>query len=125
MPPTDLLSVLLNLVRAAAREDSTQAVKHHDAPPTRPAPLLVDKRALAHALGVSTATVDRMGREGRIPYVHVSDLRLFDIETVRAALRAAARSASRDVAGSAPLRMVETRLVAEARRPRRLGMAPS
>ncbi|MGO9833994.1 MAG: hypothetical protein ACLP1X_07255 [Polyangiaceae bacterium] len=88
MPPSDLLSALLDLVRAAAREHSTQALDHRDAPATRSAPPLVDKRALAHAHGASRATVDRLCPQGRIPYVHVGDVRRFDIETVRAALRA-------------------------------------
>jgi hypothetical protein len=129
MPPTELLSALLDLVRAAAREDSAQALDHLDATATRSASPLVDKRALADALGVSTATVDwlcRQGRiPGRIPCVHVGDVRPFNVETVRAALRAAARSGSRDVAGSARGLMVEMRLVAASRRPRRLGVAPS
>jgi excisionase family DNA binding protein len=88
MPPSDLLSALLDLVRAAAREGTAQALDQRDAPAPRSASPLVDKRALAHALGVSTATVDRLCRWGRIPYVHVGDVRRFDVETVRSALEA-------------------------------------
>ena len=88
MPPSNLLSALLDLVRAVAREHSTQVLDHRDAPATRSSPPLVDKRALAHALGASSATVDRLRRQRRIPYVHVGDVRPFDVETVRAALRA-------------------------------------
>jgi len=87
MPPNDPLSALLDPVHAAARKGSAQAIHQRDAPVPRSVPPLVDRRALAHALGVYTATVDRMCREGRIPCVHVGDLRRFDVETVRAALR--------------------------------------
>jgi hypothetical protein len=55
--------------------------------PSKSAPPLLDKRALAHALGVSTATVDRLCRHGRVPYVHVGDVRRFDLDAVRSALR--------------------------------------
>jgi excisionase family DNA binding protein len=47
---------------------------------------LLDKRGLAHTLAVSTATVDRLCREGRVPYVVVGDSRRFDLEAVRDAL---------------------------------------
>jgi hypothetical protein len=40
MPPSNLLSALLDLVRAAAREDSSHALDPGDAPATRSAPLL-------------------------------------------------------------------------------------
>jgi hypothetical protein len=82
MPPSDLLSALLDPVRAAVRKDSAEALNPGDAPATRSVPPLVDRRALARALGVCTATVDRMCRAGRIPGVHVGDLRRFDVGTV-------------------------------------------
>ncbi|HEV3189330.1 MAG TPA: hypothetical protein VGY54_02475 [Polyangiaceae bacterium] len=86
VPSSDPLSALLELVRAAARDGATQALAARSAAvPTIPQPLL-DKRALAHALGVSTATVDRLCRERRVPYVHVGEVRRFDLEAVRAAL---------------------------------------
>jgi hypothetical protein len=125
MPPIDLLSALLDLVRAAAHEDSAQALDQRDASATRSAPPHVNRRALAHALGVSTTTVDRPCRQGCIPYVHMGDVLRFDVETVRAALRATARSGSRGVAGLARWLMEEMRLLAASGRPRRLGMAPS
>jgi hypothetical protein len=65
MPPSDLLSALLDPVRAAAREDSTQALDPRDAPATRSAPPFVDKRALSHALGVSATPVARPWRQRR------------------------------------------------------------
>jgi hypothetical protein len=71
MPPSDLLSALLNPVRAAAHEDSTQALDPRDAPATRLAPSLVNTRATAHALGGPMTTVDRVCRRRRILYVRV------------------------------------------------------
>jgi excisionase family DNA binding protein len=54
-----------------------------------PAPLLT-KQQLAAALGVSTATIDRLCREGTIPFVPVGDSRRFDLASVRQALEARA-----------------------------------
>jgi hypothetical protein len=68
MPP-DSLKALLELVRAAAREGTAEALLARDPAPSKPAPPLLDKRAMAHPLGVSTATVVRLCRDGRIPYV--------------------------------------------------------
>jgi len=101
MPPADPLKDLLDLVRSAAREGvvealQTQASATHKAP----TPLL-DKRALAHALGVSTAKIDRLVRSGEIQYVLVGEVRRFDLDAVRVALEA--RRQERDRArGSAP-----------------------
>jgi excisionase family DNA binding protein len=47
---------------------------------------LLDKRELAHALRVSVAKVDRLSRDGRIPFVIVGDVRRFDLTAVLAAL---------------------------------------
>ena len=88
MPPSDLLSALLDLVRAAAREDNTQALDPRDATSTRSAPPLIDKRALARALCASSAPVDRPCGMGRIPHAHVDNVWRLDVETVRAAFRA-------------------------------------
>ena len=46
----------------------------------------MDKRELARLLGVSGATVDRLVRANRIPFVPVGDVKRFDIAAVRAAL---------------------------------------
>jgi excisionase family DNA binding protein len=54
-----------------------------------PAPLL-SKQQIAAALGVSTATVDRLCRERAIPFVTVGDSRRFDLANVRQALEARA-----------------------------------
>jgi excisionase family DNA binding protein len=79
-------------MREAAREGAAQALSTHcgrelrDAGAGAPSGMLLDKRALAHALGVSTATVDRLCRANRIPFVRVGDVRRFDLAAVREAL---------------------------------------
>lgn len=86
----DPLAALLGLVRDAAREGAAQALAANatsSAAPNTPSPL-ADKRSCAHALGVSTATVDRLSRSGRIPFVIVGDVRRYDLAAVRAALDA-------------------------------------
>jgi excisionase family DNA binding protein len=50
-----------------------------------PSPLL-SKQQLAAALGVSTATVDRLCRERAIPFLTVGDSRRFELLAVREAL---------------------------------------
>lgn len=52
MPPSDLLSALLDLVRATAC-DSAHPLDPRDVPETQSAPPVVYKRVLAHALGLS------------------------------------------------------------------------
>jgi excisionase family DNA binding protein len=85
----DPFSGLLDLIREAAREGVAQALSAQcPREAATPAAPLLDKRALAHALGVSTATVDRLCRTKRIPFVVVGDARRFDLESVRAALTA-------------------------------------
>jgi hypothetical protein len=49
MPPSDLLSALLDLVHNAARKDSMRALDQRDAPATRLAPPLVDAQATARS----------------------------------------------------------------------------
>ncbi len=86
--PSDILDALLELISAAAKKGIEEALSAwRDSDSTRASPLLVDKRLLAHALGISVATVDRLCRAGAIPFVHVGDARRFDLEAVRAALR--------------------------------------
>jgi hypothetical protein len=85
MPPSDLLSALLNLVPAAAHEDSTQALDPRGYPATRLTPPLVNTRATAHSRGGPTNTFDRVCRKGRILYVRVGDVRRFDVRTARLA----------------------------------------
>jgi hypothetical protein len=91
MPPSDLLSALLDLVPAAARKDSMRALRQHDAPATRLAPPLVDTRSTAHALGEPTTTFARLCRKGRASYGHGGDIQRFDVETARSALRPTGR----------------------------------
>jgi excisionase family DNA binding protein len=49
-------------------------------------PPLASKSEVASALRVSPASIDRLVRAGRIPFVRVGDVRRFDLESVRAAL---------------------------------------
>ncbi len=51
-----------------------------------PAPL-IDRRACAHALGVSPATINRLVRAGRLPCRIVGNSTHFDLAAVIAALR--------------------------------------
>jgi excisionase family DNA binding protein len=82
----DPLAALIELVRGAAREGAEQALAaEHAGEPPALTPLL-DKRELAHALRISTAKVDRLCRDGRIPFVAVGDVRRFDLSAVLAAL---------------------------------------
>jgi hypothetical protein len=90
MPPADPLNDLLQLVRSAAREGVVEALQAQVPVAPRAVAPLVDKRMLAHALGVSIPSVDRLCRSQRIPYVLVGEVRRFDLEAVREALRASA-----------------------------------
>jgi excisionase family DNA binding protein len=85
-PATDPLATFLAMVRAAAREGAQEALASHGATAPATSPTLIDKRGLAHALGVSPATVDRLCRSGRMPFVVVGEVRRFDLLAVRAAL---------------------------------------
>lgn len=85
-PATDPLAAFLSMVRAAAREGAQDALAAQSATTSATSPTLIDKRSLAHALGVSPATVDRLCRNGRMPFVVVGEVRRFDLVAVRAAL---------------------------------------
>jgi excisionase family DNA binding protein len=75
------------MLAEAARLRATQAKATSPAPaPTPGTAPLVDKRGCAYALGVSPATIDRLVRDGRIPYRIVGDSRRFDLAAVIAAL---------------------------------------
>jgi excisionase family DNA binding protein len=90
MPPANPLNDLLELVRSAAREGVVEALRAQGPVAPKAVTPLVDKRMLAHALGVSIPSIDRLCRSQRIPYVLVGELRRFDLEAVREALRASA-----------------------------------
>ena len=94
---SDPLSALLDMVRTAAREGAEQALaaQREAMPPASGA--LVDKRELARLLGVSPATINRLCRDDRIPFIRVGDARRFDPAAVRAALEESA-----GVAATAP-----------------------
>jgi excisionase family DNA binding protein len=83
------LSALLPLLDALADALADRVAERlNDVPRKTAAPRgpLVSKQGLATALGVSTATVDRMAKDGAIPYVLVGEVRRFDLDEVRAAL---------------------------------------
>jgi len=123
MPSADPLKDLLELVRSAARDGVVEALQTKaPAPPNSvtPPPLL-DKRALAHAMGVSTAKIDRLVRSGEIQYVLVGEVRRFDLEAVRAALEARRQERDRARRSAPDLARVpglpsDVRLLSRARR---------
>ncbi len=100
----DPFAPLFDLIREAAREGAAEALGAPRArEPAMVSDTLLDKRALAHALGVSTATVDRLCRARRIPFVIVGDVRRFDLASVRAALIAASANAEPKAAAAPEL----------------------
>ena len=72
---------LRELVRKAVRDELDASGS-----PATTTTALVTKQALAAQLGISVAGVDRLVRDGRIPFVRVGDVRRFDPVAVRAAL---------------------------------------
>jgi excisionase family DNA binding protein len=76
-----LLAELVDLLNSTAPPSNASP---SDAPATGPA--LLTKQTLAAALSTSTATIDRLVRDGRIPFVRLGDSRRFDLADVRAAL---------------------------------------
>jgi excisionase family DNA binding protein len=100
MPLADPLKDLLELVRTAARDGVAEGLQAHTVPAPKSATPLLDKRALAHALGVSTAKIDRLVKKQEIEYVLVGEVRRFDLDAVRRALEA--RRQKRDATGGAP-----------------------
>jgi len=78
--------------QAAAIDAQAQVLETHRLVTPRaaePAPLL-SKQQLATALGVSSATIDRLCRERAIPFLTVGDSRRFDLVSVRLSLEAPA-----------------------------------
>ncbi|MBV9948143.1 MAG: hypothetical protein JOZ69_14910 [Myxococcales bacterium] len=65
---------------------------------------LIDKRTLAHALATSIASIARLCRDQRIPFVLVGEVRRFDLEAVRAALRASVPGPAKVDVDSPPVR---------------------
>jgi hypothetical protein len=89
-----VLRAQAHALRAQADAIDAQAqVLEANVPPAphaaEPAPLL-SKQQLALALGVSTATIDRLSRERAIPFLIVGDARRFELVSVRQALEARA-----------------------------------
>lgn len=71
----------------AARVEARLAPMLTGGAPAVPEPL-VSKQVLAARFTISTAKVDRMTREGTIPFVVVGESRRYDVADVRAALEA-------------------------------------
>jgi hypothetical protein len=121
MPPAESLKDLLELVRSAAREGVVEALQTQTPAAPNPMTPLLDKRALAHALGVSTAKIDRLVRRGEIQCVLVGEVRRFDLDAVRVTLEARrqerdrARKSAPDLA-RAPGLPSDVRLLSRARR---------
>jgi excisionase family DNA binding protein len=99
MSPDDLKE----LIREAVREEIA-SVRPAAAPSA-----LVDKRECARALGVSTATVDRLCATQRIPFVVVGDVRRFDLEAVRAALESVPAEAPKPTVKLGGVRLLSRR----------------
>lgn len=72
---------------ARRRDGVVEALQTRVASGPKPIAPLLDKRSLANALSVSIASIDRLCRDQRIPYVLVGDVRRFDLEAVCEALR--------------------------------------
>ena len=121
MPSADPLKDLLELVRSAAREGVVEALQTQTSTAPKPLTPLLDKRALAHALSVSTAKIDRLVRSGEIQYVLVGEVRRFDLNAVRAALEARRQERDRAPRNGPDLARVpglpgDVRLLSRARR---------
>jgi hypothetical protein len=145
MPPKDLLSALLDLVRAAARESSTPTLGSRDVPATRSCASRLRKAGARRVQRYRRSDVPPRAhllrpRRGRPavqhrdrPLGYSGDRSCSDQRTLRRPTRSrgtgarnsVARSASRGFAASSRLRMVETRVPAALRRPRQLGTAQS
>jgi hypothetical protein len=81
---TGTLEALVDMFAARVVEKLAPILAQPSAAPP-PAPLL-SKSELAHALGVSTAKIDRLIRAKRIPFRWVGDTKRFDLAVVRSAL---------------------------------------
>src|SRR5580698_8129774 len=73
------------MLAQAARLRAAQS-RQPAAPPSPRFSSLVDTRDCAHALGVSTATINRLVHGRRIPFVMVGESRRFDMRAGVAAL---------------------------------------
>jgi excisionase family DNA binding protein len=85
--PEVLTGTLETLVEMVADRVAEKLRPMLAAPALSAAPAaLASKSEVASALRVSPASIDRLVRAGRIPFVRVGDVRRFDLESVRAAL---------------------------------------
>jgi hypothetical protein len=88
MPADDLsqhVGALLDVLASLVAEKLAQ--KGGGVPQAPPA-ALVPKQGLAAALGISPTQVDRLVRDGRIPFFNIGATKRFDVVAVREALQA-------------------------------------
>jgi excisionase family DNA binding protein len=78
-----MLEAFVEMVASRVAEKLRPMLAETSAP--SPSPLL-SKCEVASALRVHPATIDRLVRAGRIPFVRVGDVKRFDLELVRLAL---------------------------------------
>jgi excisionase family DNA binding protein len=81
----DLIARGHAMLAQAARLRASRGVPSITATPARLTPL-VDVRDCAYALGVSPATIHRLVRSGRVPFIVVGESKRFDLAAVREAL---------------------------------------
>ena len=86
----DLSPLLDGLLDLLAERVASRLADRQPAPARTRTPLLT-KQDLAVALAVSSTTIDRLVRDGRIPFVMVAESRRFDLDDVRTALQQACR----------------------------------
>jgi hypothetical protein len=82
-------------IRAAVHDEVRAAVIEalDEARPAEPAPVLVDREGLAHALGCSLPTVDRLRKLDGFPEVKLGDVPRFAVGDVVAFLKSQGRAA--------------------------------
>lgn len=97
----DLIARGHSMLAQAARLRGTRGGSTETSTPPRPAPL-VDVRDCAYALGVSPATIHRLVRSGRVPFVVVGQSKRFDLVAVREALEHSKVTEKRSAAAPMP-----------------------
>lgn len=100
METPDPFALFLASLRVVVREAVVEALASADVARSHVRPTrLLTKQETADALGISSAQLDRLCRAGRVPFIHVGDVRRFDLAAVLEALKDSTpgRPASTDV----------------------------
>jgi hypothetical protein len=84
MSAVQLVTVTAEELATLVRNAVADALAEHE--PTSDRPALLDRVALARALGVSASTVDRLRSEG-CPSIRIGDVPRFELDAVLAWLR--------------------------------------